>query len=88
MSASKAIPGPYTLVEGRTLIHIESRAPEAMGQPVASVPKKFGATACLLSAAPRMRDALEAIANGMADDRAYRECARAALAESTGVFVP
>ncbi len=42
--------------------------------------KDVVADALLLSLAPEMRGVLETIRNGMADDRAYRDAARAILA--------
>jgi len=42
------------------------------------------ANARLIAASPTMYEALKRIAEGMADDRAYRDAARAALLEAEG----
>lgn len=54
------------------------------GAIVANVNGADEANARLIAAAPELLEALECIRDGMADDQAYRECARKAIAKAEG----
>lgn len=57
---SKHTPGPWNIIEGKTLIHIETDAqnPVGAGIPICSIPKSEIGNANLIYAAP---DLLEAV---------------------------
>ena len=63
-------PGPWTVQESKTLLHIETRdSPVGDGVHVCSVPKAHAADADLIAAAPAMLAALEAECEWLAGAR-------------------
>lgn len=55
------IPGPWDIVEGKTLIHVETAEghKDGPGCPICWLPKSKQATATLIAAAPELLEALQ-----------------------------
>lgn len=53
-------PGPWDVVEGRTLLHVETQIDhlDGAGKAICSLPRRDKANARLIAKAPEMRDAL------------------------------
>lgn len=59
---AKHTPGPLNVMEGRTLLHVETDIdhPEGAGIPICSLPKNRRGDAALYAAAPDLLEALKA----------------------------
>lgn len=91
MTQTKHTPGPWGIIEGKTLLHVETRHdnPTGAGVAICSVPKSAEANARLIAAAPEMLNALKHALNGIECYRDHPMMAtemlfRAAIANAEG----
>lgn len=75
---AKHTPGPWDIMEGRTLLHIETANKgdgSPCGTPICSLPKKAHSNASLISSAPDLLEACTRLLNtGLRGADDYRLC--------------